>query len=120
MDARLSGRPESLGSPLPATPSAQEMADKELAEALSQSSQMAQQQQQPSQASAPQSHAASSSASALPVDSPAPSFPEADISRLTSLGFSREDCVAALRQVNGSVDLALMSLFAKSLPAVNR
>ncbi len=44
-----------------------------------------------------------------------PSFPEESIQRIVSAGFSREDAVQALREFNGDVQNALISLAAKSL-----
>ena len=43
-----------------------------------------------------------------------PSFPEATIQRLMSLGFSRAQVTEELTRSNGDADQALASLFAKS------
>ncbi len=43
------------------------------------------------------------------------SFPEKSIQKIVSAGFSREDAVQALREFNGDVQNALISLAAKSL-----
>jgi DNA damage-inducible protein 1 len=42
------------------------------------------------------------------------SFPEADITRLTGMGFPRDKVLEELRAANGNVDQALAALFAKS------
>lgn len=120
--ARLSGEREQALSPrhsAPASDPAQEIADRELAEALAESSRL--QEQQGSQGDAPglpltQSTASGASSSSSPaVGSGASAFPESAISSLLASGFSREASLAALREANGDANLALLSLFAKSI-----
>ena len=66
-----------------------------------------------SNTSIPSSSGASTSSSSASQHSSSP-FPESDITKLTSQGFSRQQAVEELTKANGNVDQALVALLAKS------
>lgn len=141
--ARLSAEQQQALSPrqpVPPSDPAQEIADRELAEAMAESSQLQQQRQHPErheesglehpprsplEPTAASAHPPSSSPAVLDMSNAAagtdtPAFPETAIRPLLSCGFSREASIAALQEANGDSNLALMALFAKSLNSVGQ
>ena len=69
----------------------------------------------PSGVSNPTGNPAPSSQAAQSPLQPHPQYPEANIKRLTDMGFSRDQAIQELASNNGDVDKAAASLFAKSL-----
>ncbi|XP_073247415.1 protein DDI1 homolog 2-like [Porites lutea] len=86
-----------------------EMEDRELAEAMAQSSKDT---SQPPATSGPRTDSSSSSASVTS------SIPEASIQRIVDLGFSRDQAVSELQRTNGNVDAAATALVARSFANV--
>ena len=66
------------------------------------------------QAETPEKSASEASGVSSRSSSTTPSLPEADILKLTSEGFSRQQAIDELTKANGNVDQALAALFAKS------
>lgn len=99
--------------------------DAELAATLAESARH-QQQQRENQAGVGPSIAAQhpvspQSALAPAVEaSPELTVNEASVTQLQQMGFSRQDVIAALQQSGGDYNMALMSLFAKSLGGASR
>ena len=62
----------------------------------------------------PRSSPAPGPSSAATQARPTHSFPEDDIQRLTSNGFSRQQVIEELTKTGGNIDQALMALLAKS------
>eukprot|EP00117_Sycon_ciliatum_P002756 scpid51209/ scgid1539/ Protein DDI1 homolog 2 len=100
--------------------------DAELAATLAESASQQQQQAQGAQPGgaltsaaeqpvSPQAALSPANAAAL---SPAPGVNEASVSQLQGMGFSRQDAIAALQESGGDYNMALMSLFARSLSGV--
>lgn len=86
-----------------------EMEDRELAEAMAQSSKDT---SQPPATSGPRTGSSSSSTSVTS------SIPEASIQRIVDLGFSRDQAVLELQRTNGNVDAAATALVARSFANV--
>merc|ERR1719277_659441 len=81
--------------------------DRQLAEAIARSA---------SESSMDTSESQSSGKAATPAPAPAEGdVNEADVANMMAMGFSREACVQELRNNNGDVNLAVASIFAKSL-----
>lgn len=86
----------------------QQHEDRELAEALAKSEQ-----------ESTRAHIGGATASITSSTSVSlPTFPEASVAQITSMGFTREQAIQELTKANGDVNIALSTLFAKSLSSV--
>jgi len=109
--ARLSGAGASEGEEEAVKASRKEagsLEDKQLAEALARSA---------SESTMDTSEPKAGPSTPSPAAPTNPAFKETDVANMVTMGFPREACIAELTKANGDVNVAIASLFAKSLSA---